>query len=199
MNEYLNIGGIENTREISEEKKEKEMVCSLCGRRGHSVNQCEEIENLGEKDEEYRKEFILKSIRKIARSGVGSFGEKIGDLIEAADKNKSEEDKESEREKIKKSIIEYYGLNENEGEIFATSPSGEKVKVFMDKNNPIGFDKNLGQYVIRYSFAGENGQSDGKVRVNSVDALGRYFESKKSKTEKEKASDDYGINIKKAA
>ncbi len=198
MNEYLNTGRIEkNFWKNSEAKKEQKEICSLCGRRGHLVGQCDEIENLGEKDEEYRKEFILKSISKIARSGTGSFGEKINDLIGVASQEKPEKEKMSIREKIINSIVEYYGLNE--GEIFVASPSGEKVKVFMDKNNPIGFDKNLGQYVIRYSLSGENGQSDGRVRVNSVDALGRYFESKKSKIEQKEVLEDYGTNIEKAA
>jgi hypothetical protein len=197
MNEYPNIGGIEkSSQETSGTKIEKEIICSLCGRRGHSVGQCDEIENLGEKDEIYRKRFISDLINKIERSGVGSFGEKISDLIGVSKQEKSEEEKESERESLRNSIVKYYGLDDEE--LFAVSPSGEKVRVFMDKN-PIDFDKNFNQYVIRYSLADKDGKSDGKVRVNSVDALGRYFEPKKSKAEKRDVSDDYGVDIKKAA
>lgn len=156
--------------DLNKVKKEKEVLCAICFK-NHEAGKCAEIENLSALPDDQKKEIINRVRSVIRKSGAAGLGE------EAMQKTLSQLSRDKENfQNVINDIIFRHKL----GSFREIESNGKKEKIFTGaefitdsgkikiNKNPIGFDKDFNQYVLRHNLIRDDGSLDPAVRISTL-------------------------------
>lgn len=168
----MRIGEQISTASLQQTVKEKKVTCMLCSG-NHAVGKCNKLENLSMLPSDEKDEIVRQVRAIIKKTGIAGLSEEsiqkvFGQLSQDKEKFQAIVDELVSRHQLGSFGETNNGKNEKifTGAEFITGNG--KIKI---NKNPIGFDRDLNQYVLRHNFIRGDGSVDPAVRVSPISSI----------------------------